>query len=287
MPWKTDMPISLLGRGVGQGGKTLRSGQRDRRVVANLGVRVSPPHKSEFRGVLVPKPWGCEYLCGRNRSLEVWELRLDPASSTSSHCHPNKDTLNLVLDGSVVLETLGGRRRMSAGDFVGLKAGAIHRTVNDAPDISVRLLEIESPPDKYDLIRVKDAYGRESLGYEHVSVRMGAVRDFAMRSCLETTQRPGGELLRIFMPPRRRSGKRDEAIAVYELALNVSTPEEVRRAIPDLLTSTGVKAMIVTGGSIVSAGREKSTKLLPGDCLHGEDLRSLSWRNARVSALLW
>ena len=42
-----------------------------------------------------------------------------------------------------------------------------HQTVNDSKNDAI-LMEIETPNDKNDLLRLKDRYGRENMGYERI-----------------------------------------------------------------------------------------------------------------------
>ena len=49
----------------------------------------------------VTKPWGYEYLAYENDNVGVWILHIKEGESTSMHCHPNKDTGLIVLEGEV------------------------------------------------------------------------------------------------------------------------------------------------------------------------------------------
>lgn len=81
------------------------------------------------------------------------------------HTHPSKDTLNLILKGRAKFTTLKGEEFLYPGDWRIIKAGLIHQTKNIG-DEALEILEIESPPNKYDLIRIKDVYNRQRKGYE-------------------------------------------------------------------------------------------------------------------------
>lgn len=108
---------------------------------------------------LVPKPWGAEYQAFADPNVAIWYLHLKRGEGTSYHYHEAKLTILVVLNGDVKINN----------DFCGpgehriMPAGHVHRTValTDA-----WVMEIETPSDKGDLIRVSDAYGREGKPYE-------------------------------------------------------------------------------------------------------------------------
>jgi mannose-6-phosphate isomerase-like protein (cupin superfamily) len=93
----------------------------------------------------------------------VWRLTLSAGAETSMHCHPQKRTALLVESGSAILDTLNNRYPLNAGDMVHIERGAFHRT---RTEFGVVLLEIETPPNKLDLVRLEDRYGRVGKGYE-------------------------------------------------------------------------------------------------------------------------
>lgn len=119
----------------------------------------------DYRNVVVNKPWGYEYLMFQNDTAAAWVLHLNHNQSTSMHCHPTKKTSLVVLSGEVTSSTLEGWLHLRAGDAVIIDEGVFHTTKAVSPD-GVLLVEVESPPNKKDLVRLKDAYGREKDGYE-------------------------------------------------------------------------------------------------------------------------
>ena len=56
---------------------------------------------SKYQDLIVEKPWGYEYLAYENKDVALWALYISYDQETSLHCHPNKDTGLIVLDGSV------------------------------------------------------------------------------------------------------------------------------------------------------------------------------------------
>lgn len=119
----------------------------------------------DYRKIVVNKPWGYEYLMFQNDSAAVWVLHIAHNQATSMHCHPTKKTSLVVLSGSVTCATLEGWLHLRAGDAVIIDEGVFHTTKAVSPE-GVLLVEVESPPNKKDLVRLKDAYGREKAGYE-------------------------------------------------------------------------------------------------------------------------
>jgi protease I len=113
---------------------------------------------------LIAKPWGSEFRVYDDALVDVWLLRLDAGSQTSMHCHPRKDTVLLCLHGEGVLITGDSRRLpMGPGSVTHIKPGAAHRTLSRT---GLTLVEIETPRDKFDQIRLDDASGRAGRAYE-------------------------------------------------------------------------------------------------------------------------
>jgi hypothetical protein len=115
--------------------------------------------------VVVKKPWGYEYLCYKNESLAIWLLHIENKKQTSFHCHTKKHTSLIVLSGKVIISFMRGFKKLSAIDKINIFRSRFHST--KAITNNVYLLEVETPIDKNDLVRLKDFYGRENLGYEN------------------------------------------------------------------------------------------------------------------------
>lgn len=81
------------------------------------------------------------------------------------HCHPNKKTSLVLLEGEAVFSTLNTSIHLKAYDSVIIDLGVFHST-RPITDSGARVLEIETPPLKYDLVRLKDEYGRAGTFYE-------------------------------------------------------------------------------------------------------------------------
>ena len=118
-----------------------------------------------YNDVIVKKPWGYEYLCFANKTVAIWLLRIDYNESTSMHCHPNKNTGLIVLNGSIELSFLTNKVLLNGLKKINIFQSRFHSSKAISQD-GAFLLEIETPEDKNDLIRLYDNYGRENKGYE-------------------------------------------------------------------------------------------------------------------------
>jgi len=117
-----------------------------------------------FRENAVNKPWGYEYLAYESEDVALWVLHLNKGFSTSMHAHPQKTTGLVILSGSIELGFIADSKVITAPDKQMIRRGLFHqsRAISD----NVILLEVETPNDKGDLVRLFDDHGREALGYE-------------------------------------------------------------------------------------------------------------------------
>ena len=113
---------------------------------------------------IVKKPWGYEYLAYENDQVGLWFLNIKKDQSTSMHCHPTKTTGLVLLDGIAEISFLGDKRILQGLNKAMIRRGLFHST--KALSDSALILEIETPKDKHDLVRLSDKYGRESKPYE-------------------------------------------------------------------------------------------------------------------------
>jgi len=119
----------------------------------------------DYSKVVVNKPWGYEYMIFANEEIAVWILYLKSGAQTSMHCHPNKKTSLVVLEGNVACSAIKEQIDRHAGEGLLIEKGAFHQTSN-VSDAGAFVMEIEAPVNKRDLVRLKDNYGREGQGYE-------------------------------------------------------------------------------------------------------------------------
>lgn len=119
------------------------------------------PHKQ----VVVQKPWGYEYLVYETNEVALWLLYIEQGKSTSLHCHPKKTTGLILLEGEAELAFIADSKVIQAPSKQMIRRGLFHSTkAMSSP--GVFLLEIETPNDKEDLVRLADEYGRSADGYE-------------------------------------------------------------------------------------------------------------------------
>jgi len=117
------------------------------------------------KDVIVSKPWGYEYLIFETGDVALWLLHIKSGHKTSLHCHPNKTTGLLLLKGKARISFIADHKDISAPSKQMFRRGLFHSTEALSPD-GIFLLEIETPNNKNDLIRLDDIYGRSNLSYE-------------------------------------------------------------------------------------------------------------------------
>ena len=121
--------------------------------------------KTDYKDVIVNKPWGYEYLAYENEHVGLWFLHINKDHQTSFHCHPKKDTGLIVLDGSVDVSFFNDINRLVAGRKIMIRKGLFHST-KALSEGGSNIFEIETPKNKHDLVRLEDKYGRETKPYE-------------------------------------------------------------------------------------------------------------------------
>lgn len=114
---------------------------------------------------IVSKPWGYEYIVYQNEYVAMKLLHIRQGERTSLHCHPNKSTGLVVVDGTAEINFIADSRILTAPAKQMIRRGLFHQT-HALSDSGILMLEIETPVDKDDLVRLKDNYGRKDSGYE-------------------------------------------------------------------------------------------------------------------------
>jgi mannose-6-phosphate isomerase-like protein (cupin superfamily) len=122
----------------------------------------------DYRNKWVKKPWGRERCIHEqpDGSVAVWHLRIDPGQSTSMHMHRIKKTALVVLGGFALVRFMSGEMKLDPMQKVRFAPGQYHQTFAYHPPHGLDLLEVETPSDKNDLVRLEDQYGRAGKGYE-------------------------------------------------------------------------------------------------------------------------
>lgn len=114
---------------------------------------------------VIQKPWGNEYRIYGDYFYDLWKLTLLPGCSTSMHCHPRKETALLCLAGKGKVHFLEQSNLVSPGDCIYIRKGVFHSTENIGNSL-LELVEVETPRNKFDLVRSSDKYGRQGKLYE-------------------------------------------------------------------------------------------------------------------------
>ena len=145
----------------------IQSTRLDRQKLEGLKISLEDlqGHSCDYSKVIVNKPWGHEYLIFHNDAVAVWLLYLKRGFQTSMHCHPNKKTSLVVLGGRTEFYTLGRRLKRAVGEGVMMEEKVFHQT-KAVSGKGALVLELETPTNKHDLVRLKDKYGREGKRYE-------------------------------------------------------------------------------------------------------------------------
>ena len=114
---------------------------------------------------IVKKPWGYEYLVFENDKVAIWFLHIAYDQETSMHCHPNKTTGLILLDGVAEISFLTNKISVESLEKVMIRKGLFHSTKAISKD-GANIFEIETPVNKHDLVRLEDKYGRKAKPYE-------------------------------------------------------------------------------------------------------------------------
>ena len=120
---------------------------------------------SDYSDIVVRKPWGYEYLMYQSDAIAIWFLHIRCEAQTSLHCHPGKKTGFILLSGESEVSFLNDSMRMRAVGKLMIREGLFHSTKAVSPR-GINVIEVESPPDKGNLVRLEDQYGRKEQPYE-------------------------------------------------------------------------------------------------------------------------
>jgi len=150
----------------------------DTEATRRIGGRAPAAPTQRGRGYLdrlIHKPWGSEFRVYEDDLADVWCLHIGAGHRTSLHCHLRKRTALLCLDGGGTLSTCSGARHaLRPGVVLQIEPGAYHRTTADSA-AGLRLVEVETPKDKFDLLRIEDDYrsvGEPYEGEDHATLRL-------------------------------------------------------------------------------------------------------------------
>ena len=130
---------------------------------------------------IIKKPWGYEYSVYEDGNFCIWFLHIHENESTSMHCHPNKTTKLILLDGVAKISFLSNEKIIKSLDFAKFDKREFHSTRSLSQN-GIYLFEVESLNDKDDLVRLSDKYGREDLHYEFNSYKIGFAENFNLNT---------------------------------------------------------------------------------------------------------
>jgi mannose-6-phosphate isomerase-like protein (cupin superfamily) len=119
-----------------------------------------------YDDVVVRKPWGWETAIWQNEHLAIWYLNINHRHKTSLHSHPLKKTGLVVLSGIAEVSFMNGKHMLKPSQKIMIRNGVFHSTeaLSD-----LQLIEVETPNDKENILRLEDSYGRAGQPYEDSS----------------------------------------------------------------------------------------------------------------------
>lgn len=121
--------------------------------------------KIDFRNVIVNKPWGYEYLMYQSALVGIWCLYIKHGAQTSLHCHPTKKSGLILLEGRARVSFLNDHVNLRPAAKMMIRPGLFHRTSAISAD-GISVIEVETPADHSEVVRLDDEYDRELSPYE-------------------------------------------------------------------------------------------------------------------------
>ena len=125
--------------------------------------------KINYLNKLFKKPWGYEYLSYQNEKIGIWILHIYENLKTSLHCHFKKDTILLVLSGTLRIDLYNTYKILNECEMLYIPANTFHGIMSYVKEGVILEIEIYSEninySDKEDLLRLKDVYNRDKNSY--------------------------------------------------------------------------------------------------------------------------
>ncbi len=126
-------------------------------------------NKNFYSDKVVYKPWGYEYVIYNDlNKLAITLVKINFGHKTSLHCHPQKKTGFIILDGNALVQiglySENSKYYKPLSRLV-LRPGLFH-SIKSISKNGLYALEFETPYKKKDLVRFKDNYGRQKKDYE-------------------------------------------------------------------------------------------------------------------------
>jgi len=205
------------------------------------------------------KPWGWEVEIWNSTHLSIIYLNIDNGKSTSFHCHPNKRTGYIVLRGEVEVEFLAGTKRYKAGERVNFRPSLFHRSTAITRDVV--LLELESPPNKNDLVRLEDSNNRSDSVYEKTTMAVDELNQSILQSLYES------------LNESTRSHQKIDSLGC-SISVESATPRQMLDKYDDQVIISPVSFPIYTERCLTGSRYEAIVQ--PGDVTTIRDLRRMS-----------
>jgi rfaE bifunctional protein nucleotidyltransferase chain/domain len=125
-------------------------------------------HVNYDDGVCI-KPWGYEFLIYQSKKIGIWYLNIKTNHSTSLHCHFNKDTIIIVLKGTVKINLMDESIILNEMENIFLPHYNFHGISSFSPESFIIEIEVYNNlidfSDKNDLLRLTDQYKRKDNNY--------------------------------------------------------------------------------------------------------------------------
>ncbi len=137
----------------------------------NITIETEQHPFIDYNRKVCVKPWGHEFLAYQSKSIGIWYLTIKKGHKTSLHCHFNKDTLIVVLKGALKVD-LHNSSPLCVNELESIFLPHYNFHGLGAYSDEVHIIEIEvynktiDFTDKNDLLRIKDIYQREHIGYD-------------------------------------------------------------------------------------------------------------------------
>lgn len=202
---------------------------------------------SHYGSTIVKKPWGYEYLAYENDEVGLWCLFIARDQQTSMHCHPNKSTGLILLDGEVNVSFFNDVFNLRSGNKLMIRKGLFHST-KSVSESGAFVFEIEAPKQKHDLVRLEDKYGRKAKPYEDSTFEM-----------------PKGEDCIWFTDPKKNSAKEYD-FANCKITMESVTSNKALKKKDDKDNIIFLKGGILTNDNKVAQ---------PGDVVSGHIVKKL------------
>lgn len=143
----------------------VRRSAADESALRGVAAPQSDEQSTDYANIVVPKPWGNEYLLFESDDVAVWILHIRYSQETSLHCHLAKLTSLVVLDGRVRCSSLDHTWERAPMQGLTFDSGAFHQTHAISSE-GAWVMEVETPINKRDLVRLSDRYGRARTKYD-------------------------------------------------------------------------------------------------------------------------